>query len=43
VAEVKRIVDLGATTQEEFDEGGYRWFTLVDPDGNEFDVMASVE
>jgi len=43
MAEVKRIVDLGATMQEEFDEGGFRWFTLVDPQGNEFDVMASAE
>jgi predicted enzyme related to lactoylglutathione lyase len=43
MAEVKRIVGLGATTQEEFDEGGYRWFTLLDPEGNEFDVVASAE
>ena len=43
ITEVKRIVDLGATTQDQFDEGGYRWFTLLDPEGNEFDVVAAAE
>jgi predicted enzyme related to lactoylglutathione lyase len=42
-ADIKRIVDLGATTRDEFDEGGIRWFTLLDPEGNEFDVAASAE
>jgi predicted enzyme related to lactoylglutathione lyase len=42
-AEVKRIVELGATMQADFDEGGYRWATLLDPEGNEFDVMAAGE
>jgi hypothetical protein len=29
--------------QADFDEGGYRWATLLDPEGNEFDVMAAGE
>ena len=40
-AEVQRIVGLGAKTAAEFDEGGFRWVTLLDPEGNEFDVLAS--
>lgn len=40
-AEVQRIADLGAKTAGEFDEGGLRWVTLLDPEGNEFDVVAS--
>lgn len=39
-AEVDRIVGLGAKTAGEFDEGGMRWATLQDPEGNEFDVVA---
>ena len=39
-AEVQRIVGLGAKTAAEFDEGGFRWATLLDPEGNEFDVLA---
>ena len=42
-AEVKRITGLGATKKGEFEEGGARWVTLADPDGNEFDVVASGE
>jgi predicted enzyme related to lactoylglutathione lyase len=38
-AEVQRILDLGAKTAGEFDEGGSRWVTLLDPEGNEFDVV----
>lgn len=40
-AEVQRIIALGAKTAAEFDQGGFRWVTLVDPEGNEFDVLAS--
>lgn len=40
-AEVQRIVGLGAKMAAEFDEGGFRWVTLLDPEGNEFDVLAS--
>jgi len=39
--EVSRIVGLGASRKAEYDEGGYRWITLTDPEGNEFDVMAA--
>lgn len=42
-AEVKRIVELGATARAECDEGGYQWVTLLDPEGNEFDVVAAGE
>lgn len=38
--EAKRLVDLGATRQQEIEEGGYHWITLTDPQGNEFDVIA---
>lgn len=40
-AAVERIVALGATRLGDFDEAGYRWTTLTDPEGNEFDVVAS--
>jgi predicted enzyme related to lactoylglutathione lyase len=40
-AEAERIVALGAKQAGEFDEGGFRWVTLQDPEGNEFDVIAS--
>ncbi|HEY1920115.1 MAG TPA: VOC family protein [Streptosporangiaceae bacterium] len=39
-AEVKRLVDLGATKQAEQDQDGVRWVTFLDPEGNEFDVVA---
>lgn len=38
--EVGRLVDLGAIRQAGFDEDGSRWVTLLDPEGNEFDVVA---
>ena len=40
-AEVERLVALGATRLGDFDEAGYRWTTLADPEGNEFDVVAA--
>jgi predicted enzyme related to lactoylglutathione lyase len=40
-AEIDRIVALGAKQAGEFDEAGFRWVTLQDPEGNEFDVIAS--
>jgi predicted enzyme related to lactoylglutathione lyase len=40
-AEASRIIGLGADKKAEYDEGGYRWITLTDPEGNEFDVMAT--
>jgi hypothetical protein len=39
-AEVKRIVDLGAAKAAEYDEDGTQWITLLDPEGNEFDIIA---
>jgi hypothetical protein len=39
--EVSRILTLGATRLGEVEEGGYRWATLSDPEGNEFDVVAA--
>lgn len=38
VAEVERIVALGAKRLGDFDEFGLQWSTLADPDGNEFDI-----
>jgi len=39
--EVKRIVGLGATFVAEYAEHGTEWATLLDPEGNEFDVGAA--
>jgi predicted enzyme related to lactoylglutathione lyase len=38
-AEVKRLLELGAGTVGEYDEGGWRWTTLRDIEGNEFCVF----
>jgi hypothetical protein len=38
--EVARLVGLGATRLGDFDEEGFQWSTLADPEGNEFDVVA---
>jgi hypothetical protein len=40
-AEVARLVALGAERLGDFDEAGFRWTTLADPEGNEFDVVAA--
>jgi predicted enzyme related to lactoylglutathione lyase len=39
-AEAKRILGLGAAKTAEYDDGGTQWITFLDPEGNEFDVMA---
>jgi hypothetical protein len=39
-AEVRRLIDLGASRMADVTMGGMRWTTLVDPEGNEFDVIA---
>jgi hypothetical protein len=39
--EVARLVALGARVGDEHGEGGVRWTTLTDPEGNEFDVVAA--
>ena len=40
-AETERVLALGATKKDTFDEGGYRWVTFADPEGNEFDLVLS--
>ena len=40
-AEVARLVALGATLVADHSEHGATWATLTDPEGNEFDVVAS--
>ena len=42
-AEVKRLVDLGASHKADVDLGTMRWTTLADPEGNEFDVIAGAQ
>ena len=39
-AEVARLVGLGASRKEDVKVGSMRWTTLLDPEGNEFDVIA---
>lgn len=38
-AEVRLLLDLGATHVADYDEGGYQWTTLRDVEGNEFCVL----
>ena len=38
VAEVARLLELGATLVAEINEWGYEWTVLQDPEGNEFCV-----
>jgi len=40
-AEVDRMVAAGAKRLGDFVEDGISWTTLVDPEGNEFDIVAS--
>jgi predicted enzyme related to lactoylglutathione lyase len=42
-AELKRVTELGAAQVGEFREYGIRWFTLRDPEGNEFDLGAGLD
>jgi predicted enzyme related to lactoylglutathione lyase len=37
----RRVVALGGSLGERHEWRGYRWRTCVDPQGNEFDVMAA--
>jgi hypothetical protein len=39
-AEVERLVGLGATWKADIKLVSMRWTTLLDPEGNEFDVIA---
>jgi glyoxalase superfamily protein len=38
---VSHAVDCGARRLGDFDEGGFQWTTLADPEGNEFDIVAA--
>ncbi|HET6793324.1 MAG TPA: VOC family protein [Acidimicrobiales bacterium] len=38
---VAHALDLGARQLGTFDEGGYQWTSLADPEGNEFDIVAA--
>lgn len=38
--EVTRLLGLGATRVADLKEDGTRWTTLLDPEGNEFDLVA---
>jgi len=38
-AEVKRLIGLGASRKADVEMGSTRWTTLLDPEGNEFDVI----
>jgi predicted enzyme related to lactoylglutathione lyase len=42
-AETDRLIKLGAVRLHDFDieHGGSRWRTFADPEGNEFDLVAS--
>jgi predicted enzyme related to lactoylglutathione lyase len=40
-AEVQRMKELGATHLGDHEEQGATWSTLADPEGNEFDVVAT--
>lgn len=37
---VARALEYGATRLADVDENGFRWTTLADPEGNEFDIVA---
>lgn len=38
---ISHAVDCGATRVGDFDENGFQWSTLADPEGNEFDIVAA--
>ena len=38
---VAKALDLGAKRVADVEEGGYKWTTLTDPAGNEFDIVAA--
>ncbi|OBK86855.1 VOC family protein [Mycolicibacter sinensis] len=40
-AAVERALELGAARLGDHADGGYRWNTLADPEGNEFDIVAA--
>jgi catechol 2,3-dioxygenase-like lactoylglutathione lyase family enzyme len=42
-AETERLVGLGAQKVRDLEQGGARWTTFRDIEGNEFDLIASTE
>jgi hypothetical protein len=40
-AETDRLIGLGAVQLNEVEQGGNRWRTFADPEGNEFDLVAA--
>jgi hypothetical protein len=40
-AETDRLIELGAMQLNEVEQGGSRWRTFADPEGNEFDLVAT--
>lgn len=40
-AAVERALELGAARLADHADDGYRWSTLADPEGNEFDIVAA--
>ena len=40
-AETNRLVKLGAVQLNDIEQGGSRWRTFADPEGNEFDLVAT--
>ena len=38
--ETKRLISLGAVKLNDIEQGGNRWRTFADPEGNEFDLVA---
>jgi predicted enzyme related to lactoylglutathione lyase len=39
--ETDRLIKLGAVKLNEFERGASRWTTFADPEGNEFDLIAT--
>jgi hypothetical protein len=39
-AETHRLINLGALQLNDIEQGGNRWRTFADPEGNEFDLVA---
>jgi predicted enzyme related to lactoylglutathione lyase len=42
-AEAERLIGLGATSIRGFERPTIRWTTFADPEGNEFDLIATVQ
>jgi len=40
-AETDRLIKLGAVKLNDIEQGGTRWRTFADPEGNEFDLVAT--